>query len=296
MTTFVDLLQEHRVHFKTEGRGTRPGWIQFQCPHCGGGSDPTKLYCGYNIGGNYVSCWQCGYHKSIETLSLLTKLSVSALLKEFKPPSRSLRQRSDERGAKQRHLELPTGIVYSPVPAPHRRFIATRQLLAKQVSQLWQLGYISLSRRLPWRVFIPVHYHGQIVSWTTRTIGNKEPRYISAKPSQELMPLKSLLFGEDYCHDDTVLVTEGPFDAMRIGPGAVALFGLAYTLQQMGRIAKYRKRIIVFDNEPVAQAKAAVLCAELQKMGGKTINIQIDAKDPGSASDKEIKRLRKELE
>lgn len=289
----IELLQEHKIPYKTQGQHhhARTGWVQLPCPYC----SSTNWHLGINLEYFYASCYRCGPHRAFEVVSLLTKLPMANLRKVFTPPSGPLRQRSTKGRIEQRHLELPAGIVFGHIPAPHRRFIATRKLVAKQVSQLWQLGYISLARSLPWRVFIPVHYHGKIVSWTTRSIGDKEPRYISAKPTQELMPLKSLLFGEDYCHDGTVLVTEGPFDTMRIGPGAVALFGLAYTSQQMGRLTKYRRRVIVFDNEPVAQAKAAALCTELQKMGGKTINIKLDAKDPGSASDKEIRLLRKEL-
>jgi len=287
--TFQELLMEYNVHFKTEGKGTRTGWIQFQCPHCGGGSDPNKLYCGYNMDGNYCSCWQCGYHKAAETLSLLTKVSLAVCYQSLSNVSRKT---AIERKVS-KTLVLPRCI--TPLQAPHKRFIASRGVNATQARTLWQLGAISVAQHLQWRVFIPVHFHGRIVSWTTRTIGDAEPRYVSAKPTEELIPLRHLLYGEDYCHD-VVLVCEGPFDAMRIGPGAVALFGVNWNQTQANRIAEYPKRVVVFDNEKEAQKRALALVNLLAVRPGVTINIVLDAKDPGSASEKEIKLLRKELE
>ena len=87
---------------------------------------------------------------------------------------------------------------------------------------------------------------------------------------------------------------EGPTDCWKIGAGAVCTFGLAWTPAQLARIASYPTRVICFDNEEEAQKQARVLCAELEPFPGRTINVCLEAKDPGSAQKEEIQCLRKE--
>jgi hypothetical protein len=52
---------------------------------------------------------------------------------------------------------------------------------------------------------------------------------------------------------------------------------------------------VCFDNQAVAQRKARALCDELSAFGGETLNVILDAKDAGSATDKEIRKLRRLL-
>ncbi len=109
------------------------------------------------------------------------------------------------------------------------------------------------------------------------------------------MPLKSLLFAMDLARH-AVIVVEGPFDAMRIGPGAVATMGINYSQAQVNLIAAFPVRYVAADNEPNAQRMAVKLCQELEVFAGKTERICVDAKDPGSASDKELRLLRRLLQ
>jgi hypothetical protein len=73
----------------------------------------------------------------------------------------------------------------------------------------------------------------------------------------------------------------------------VAVFGKAVTPAQKYQISKFVRRIICFDNEPDTQEQAKQLCRELSIFSGETINVCLDAADPGSASADEIKRLRR---
>jgi hypothetical protein len=100
-----------------------------------------------------------------------------------------------------------------------------------------------------------------------------------------------LLFGNQYIRD-TAIVVEGPLDAIRVGRGAVATFGLAVTQFQLAEIARIWKRVIVFDSSPQAQARAKVLAEQLAVFPGETVRIELDADDPGSASEQEIRKLR----
>ena len=105
---------------------------------------------------------------------------------------------------------------------------------------------------------------------------------------------KELLYGEDYCRG-SVIIHEGPTDVWRTGPGAVALLGTGFTDAQVLRLSHYGLRIVCFDSEPAAQRRANKLCSLLDGFPGETINVVLDSKDPGSATPKEIAKLRKLL-
>jgi DNA primase len=144
-------------------------------------------------------------------------------------------------------------------------------------------------------VFIPLFWRGKVVSWTTRSISpDASLRYVNAKPEQEAVSMKTLLYGEEHCNN-AVIVHEGPTDAWRTGCGAVATMGATYTKAQILRLSKYPKRIICFDSESDAQKRALALCDTLKVFSGTTLRVVLDAKDAGSATDKEIRLLRKML-
>ena len=188
-------------------------------------------------------------------------------------------------------LIIPKGV--ERLEFSHIHYLQKRGFIPSKLVKLWKIQGIGISSQLPWRIFIPIFYHGKMVSWTTRSISNskKVTRYISASTKEELMPHKSLLYGEDYARQ-SVIITEGPFDTWKIGPGAVATLGTGYSNNQAFRMTSYPKRAICFDNEKEAQKRAKKLCDDLSVFPGETYNIQLDAKDAATANEKEIKLLR----
>lgn len=157
---------------------------------------------------------------------------------------------------------------------------------------------------LSWRIFIPVSHpdapgkkRGQWMrtSWTTRAVGRGvEPRYLSAPPDCESVPLKSSLLGlESVGH--AAVVVEGPFDAFRVGPGAVCTFGLSYTRAQVLLLSRIPVRVICFDNDPAAQARAHKLSDELAPFPGETHVAVLSGPDPDSSPEAEVDELRRQF-
>jgi hypothetical protein len=195
-------------------------------------------------------------------------------------------------------LELPIGI--EDLRKAHREYLRSRNFDPKVIEKHWKIqGIGPAAGMLAWRIFIPIHYRGKIVSWTSRSISdkNKANRYFSANLNQEVYNHKTLLYGEDHCHSgSSIIVNEGPTDPWNVGPGAVCTFGTGFKTAQVLKIARYRKRIICYDSGPEGQKMAKELCELLMPFDGETINVVLDAEDPGSASKKEIKLLRKLLD
>lgn len=287
--TFPEILREFDIPFSETGhRHVMTGWIGMDCPDCSPGSRKFKL--GYNVAHHFCSCWSCGYKPVIKTLVELTGQTARTIREMLGELSSPLAKPEPVRGK----LELPRGINPGLLTI-HRQYLRGRGFNPTELENLWGLRGIGLARNLAWRIFIPIHLHGKIVSWTTRGVSDDSgPRYISARPSQESVRAKTILYGEDNARH-AVVVCEGPTDCWRIGPGAVATLGIGFSREQILRIGKFPSRAVCFDSEPDARVRAKKLCEILTSFPGKTCNIELDAADPGSASEKEIKLVQKYL-
>lgn len=281
-----DLLIEYRISYHATGSRTRPGWLNLRCPRCG--KDP---YLGYNKSRGYFTCWNCGYIPALEVIRCLTGLSTAECLELWKQVPRTLlAPRFRLRGT----LKRPEGI--TELLSCHRDYLAGRGFDPDQISSVWGVkGLGLLAGRLKWRLYIPVHQGGEEVSWTTRTIGNVEPRYYSATDEQSAIPISELLYGLDHARQ-AVVITEGPADTWGIGPGGVALLGLRLSSVQLSHLSRFPVRYVAFDSEPTAQRRARKLCDDLAVFDGCTANIVLKTgKDPASAAKWEIEEIRKLL-
>jgi hypothetical protein len=188
-------------------------------------------------------------------------------------------------------LVMPDGV--GDLTSAHEDYLYHRGFDPSEISQLWKVRGIAGIGKLKWRLFIPIRQGTETVSWTTRAIcDGVKAKYINARPEQEAVPAKSLLYGEEYARG-SVIVVEGPTDCWAVGPGAVATMGLSCTKAQILRISKYAKRCICFDNSPDAQRRAERLAVALSILPGETLRCELNAPDPGSASEREIERLRR---
>lgn len=288
--TLIEILQEHRVQFRTAGesKDVRQGWVGLHCPYCGRPDD--RFYLGWNLSKKFFSCWSCGWLPAAKVLNELTRLPIYKCRELLGEAEAEPGVNKDElRG----HYSEPTGV--RRMRDAHRTYLAARGLEPRVVERLWGVRGIGIALELQWRLFIPIYLNDEPVTWTTRTIGPKSPRYISAKPEQEALSINDVLYGADHCRHAAIAV-EGPLDCFAIGPGAVGLCGIGFSPAQVLRLSRYPIRAVCFDNEPAAQKRASALCDLLAPFPGTTHNIQLDAKDPGSAGKREIRLLRKFLE
>jgi len=285
------LLTEHGVRFVEGGshRHVRDGWLGLDCPWCG---DVEKYHLGVHLGSLRATCWRCGRQDLREALALILRLpagKINALVRDIPRSPRAAFRAVSGRG----RLRTPGGL--GPLSEQHQGWLRRRGLDPPQMGTLWGLRGIGLSATLGWRIWVPVHLDGEVVSWTTRTIGNQASRWIHARPDEEVWPIKSLLYGWDYVRNSCIVV-EGPSDVWRIGPGAVALFGVVSTASQIRLLSSVPRRVICFDNEPVAQRTARRLAEQLQAFPGETLVVELSSADPGEASNEEMAELRSYLE
>ena len=287
--TLADILRELSIEFREPGEHhhATQGRLQVDCPWCSPRSGKFRM--GLRPNGP-AACWSCGFHQlanSLVELSGSPWREVKQLLSEADSD-----RRDDSRAERRGKLVLPDGL--GPLLPAHIAYLRNRGFDPRRTQKLWNLQGIGPAAKLSWRIFVPISLDGEVVSWTTRKVGPGDGfKYWTARPDQEKVSSKDVLLGEDFCRH-AVVVCEGPFDAMRIGPGAVATLGTVVSKSQAARIAKYPTRVVCLDAEPDAQRRARKLCGDLEAFPGTTVNVVLEsAKDPGDASRKEIKELRR---
>lgn len=283
-----DILIEFNVpHAGADHKHGRPGWVQVDCPSCGAGAG--KFHLGISLSTGAAACWRCGKQNTARVLATLTG-----------KPQRQMRERIDgaamieppvKRTGK---LVLPEGRM--PMPEAHRAYLAKRGLDPDMVAETWGVEGLRMPygkwRTLCWRLFIPFYHHGEIVSWTTRSVRKGGQRYLSAAMDQEAIAHKSILYGADYA-THAIIIHEGQIDVWATGPGAVATSGTAYTEAQLKAMARYPVRAVCFDSSPDAQERGRKLAHDLAAFPGTTDNVCLETgEDAADADPGELKELR----
>jgi hypothetical protein len=289
MTTFPEVLDALRIPYALGGthHHVTPGNVGIDCPQCSPGSGKFKL--GFHEARKRFRCWSCGPLPLAETLAEASGEPLHVVFRLLDGLDRRFSSVPVE--LKRGKLVLPEGI--GPMKAIHRKYLKGRGFDPDELEAAWNVQGIGLSKRLSWRLFVPIHRKGKVVSWTTRATSDKaELRWINAGTEEESFPAKEWLYGLDLA-GHSIVVVEGPSDTWRIGPGAAGTGGLGFSQAQVRLIARFPNRSIIFDNEPRAQARARQLADAVGVFPGTTRIVQIDAPDPGSASPKEVALIRR---
>lgn len=293
-STLRELLSEGQVVFR-EGRGhrnVRAGWLGVDCPECSPGSGDFVL--GIHETKLFANCWRCGPKNLTATLQQLLGIGYREARRAVEAlGGAGIAPEAPTKRGKYRPPKCPPGLLRA-----HRRYLRSRGFDPEEIVRLWNVSGLDYrAGRFAWRLLIPVMFNGDPASWTTRAVDESiQPRYLACPdPERETRPIRSLLYGIDYCRH-ACIVHEGPADVWRTGPGAVALLGVSVDPRQLWKLARFPVRVVCFDNEKVAQKRAAALCDLLEPFPGETYRVQLDAADPGSAKPKEVRMLRRFLE
>lgn len=298
----AQFLQDYGIHVGSESAA----YLNVQCCFCHGSStSPTPL--GIHRSKGIVSCWRCGSHPLLETITLLTGASFKearGIVQDygFQAPAAVRRGPSTIRTC-----PLPGG----PLTPPFRAYLEARGLDPDWIAL--EHGVLAAGPKTLWhgedqkwpgqwfsnRLIIPIHdRQGTVVNFQGRSI-EKEPRirYKGAQVDKVPMHHKHLLYGARHARQDLVVVVEGVVDQWKMGRGSVATFGTTLTVHQIRELAKHRRILFCFDSEPEAQAKATRYARELAALGRKAevVDLELRERDPGDLEPREIGAIRREL-
>lgn len=284
------LLTQCRVEFISSGPQCSRGWINLACPFC----YDERHHLGFNLADQYFHCWKCGPHPLEQTLHELTGLpydQIDTLMEEFSTRTAVLSQIAKRNRIRVDSCAFPAGT--TELKTIHKRYLIKRGYPLEVQDELIQTYHLKgtgmlAPRGWQYRILIPVFSQdGVMQNYTGRDItGQAEIRYKTCPNDKAKTDLKDMVFGLNLLKPDqkSVLVVEGPLDAMKLGPGALACFGTSFTTKQVGLLKDFSKVSILFDSpdkDPNAGRQADKLAAILSTLGVQVELLTLDEGDPG---------------
>ena len=253
MFNAVQFCIDNSIDYRTSGKNVSEGWVGVQDIYA---TSDTGFHLGINIIGGYLYSWKTGHHR-------LDTYVQDVLHVDYRHAQRIIKQYTVEDIPDMLQDVQPKQefhIVDTPTTPAIRNYIRHRRYNAKKLIEKYDI------RGDGTKMVIPIYYNGTIVSYQERDIRAK---FYKACPKEKaLINYKDIVYPLDYCYEDWVVVVEGIFDAYRLGDNAVCTFGTSWTKKQATLLTSRFKRIIImYDDEPEAQLKAKKLGIELDMMG-----------------------------
>lgn len=242
-----------------------------------------------------MNCWRCGSHSIYQYLTVVLRgknASVKQLLAIYSSKITYLPKQKKPRRRRPRkppHMEQ--------LCKTHRRYLKQRGFNPAKLSREWDLmGTKGVSDRWSWRVIAPIYNADWTrVAYTGRALHpDTRPKWKMSNNEEMSEDPKRLLYGIEKVRD-RVLIVEGVSDVWRMGPGAVAVFGIDWKVEQAFQLKSFQHRFIMFDPEEKAQDQARQLAHWLAPFPGETEIISELQTDPGGMKQGEADKIMREL-
>jgi len=294
---FIRFAEDFGVETVEEGdKHCTPGWVQTHCPSC---EQYNNLHLGWSLEDSYFRCWACGPMPFMDILQGITgfqRQEIGELLPYYKRERKMPYNSSAELGVQHPSLvQLPSGTGH--LGAPAKRYLRRRGYKPSTLAQQWGLKSTIGVGDYRCRIIAPIHHRGKLVSYQGRDYSDQARlRYKACRMEDEVRHHKHCLYGLDQAKGSKVIVVEGITDVWRLGPGAVATFGIIFTQEQVSLLKQFDGVFVLFDREPQAQKQAERMAHYMAALGKEVEVVQLeDCADPADLPAKEAKALVKEL-
>lgn len=319
-----ELLRSHNVPFVERGHNVAQGHINVKCPFCGS-ADPSE-HMGIRIADGAWGCWRNSRHRGknpARLFQVLFKISFNDAQEitgrrhisanPLDQVENLLRPKAPSTVVPDQPIFLPDEFRWIDTGRAGARFVrylvSNRRIpldLALKLSDDYEMCY-ALSGKWKDRIVFPVFTNG-LEAWTGRSIHRRpHARYLASKP-EEVDPtggrgkaIHHCLWNYDNLTEGgkTLLISEGPFDALQIDLAvrdthvrATCLFGLTLSDAQLGLLYQLRNK---FDNLLLALDAnttdlALHMMQKLLTLDPGVITIPPQYKDPGSMPLRSIRK------
>ena len=274
------------------------GWVNTHCPFCKGASH----HLGYHEQTGHFNCWKCGFKPVFFALSGVLKQhssKIRALVRLYYRKEDTLEH--DPETIPIRSISTCKPPDLSPLKRPQIDFLKRRKFDPSYLEEKYLLkafGPVSFGG-FAHRIFIPIFFNGDPVSWYARTIvENKPDKYRPCPKEKERIHHKEILYNWDNAKGSSCVLVEGVTDVWRLGDGSLAAFGIVTTPKQRALIHKrFRRVFILFDaDENEAGQIAGEKLAYLLSGGSLEVKqVFLEKGDPGDMKQEDADALMKEL-
>jgi hypothetical protein len=280
-----------------------PGWKsqdanerRICCPFCESrvGSVDTKYHLGINILLGLFKCYRC------EEKGFVTKL-VS--LWDRLSPGEALRVLRDHKANEisidklvLNHRELrPVDTFPSKIEPPEysewiisdHPYLNQRRIDTHMIHD-YGLG-VCTNGRCKNRIIIPdFNEKGELIYWTARAMGDEDPKYLHAPNSRSGSTLFNFWRAKNY---EMIILTEGVFDAMRVGFDAVCTYGKSLKAGQRIMLLETKaKEIVIMYDADVSQSHIEEVAEEIAPFFNVS-SVTLPYGDPDSFTKEECREM-----
>lgn len=285
----ISFLDEYNIPYKSEGKNWQPGWTQICCPFC----HDSGWHGGFNISAGYYNCWRCGHHdtpfvimKLVPNIQIYEARTIMALFMIFDDGSKVERKK-----AAAKECEWPMGT--TDCNGSHGKYLWDRGFDLPKIVGTWGIRATGPLGDYKFRIIAPIIVDGVMVSYQGRDItGKQKLRYKACRIEEEVIHHKHIVYGIDYVKNGRCIIVEGITDVWRLGPGAIAMFGIEWTNEQLlFLVERVKEGLVLFDSGSVD--KARMLVSELNSLGLDFRVAELDEGDPGDMSQEDADQLMK---
>ena len=243
------------------------GWMRIPtCPYCG-----RKEKLGVNLSMFRCNCFRCGAHPSpiqlvmdvegfteySELIKLLNNGDFTELT--FKEDKIELSERKE--------IYLPEGFRNiskgeSQLARSMRSYIKKRGFSVEGLSKQG-VGYCDTGQYFGYLI-IPYTYHGILRYYNARLVLGNGPRYRNPDKDVSGLGKEFIIFNHDALEMyDSVYICEGAFNALTMGPRAIATMGKHASRYQINELIKSPVKRFIILLDPDAKDKAIDLALKL---------------------------------
>ena len=300
---------DHKIPYATEGHAhCQAGWVQIACPECVGN---PGYHLGYCLQDNYFNCWRCGFKSKVKVITSLIAVSPNEAKKIIQRYGGSAKnpkkRRLDPVKLKLKKFRYPSNT--ESMKKMHKQYLKARGYDPEYLEKKYKIRGTGPASKLDkvdfkYRLVIPIIQEGKEVSWQSRYVkdfSKRDPRqkykYITCSKEREIIHHKHLLYGLDDAKEfDWCVLCEGIMDVWRLGPPAVASFGVKIKIAQIRLLSQFQTIFITFDPDQAGRENAEKIQAQLEWMGKEIIIINNMKSDPGDMKQSEADLFMKQLE
>lgn len=291
MIDYIRLLDDYGAPYALEGPNVGTQFIGVNCPWC----DDDSFHGGLPRNGmERYTCWRCGGHNVKYTLSRILGIpNIEEILRLYDDGFVSdVVTREVDTYRPDYTVVMPGG----PLEWYHRKYLESRRYDPSFLERKYGLTGTHPLSDYGSRVYAPIYHKGELVSFQGRAVmKGVEPKYMAARPSEERMLHKHVLYNQDNCTKDFIVLVEGVYDVFRLGDNAAATFGTAFSPHQLLHVKQYDRVFMLYDSEGDAQARAKDAAGLMATLVPDVAIVDIGQGDPDDLGDDDAAKLMAEI-
>jgi hypothetical protein len=289
-----EVLSECGIEYAETGKNISNGWIGTTCPFPGCGDESNHM--GICLTSPVCTCFKCGGKGNYLTyLGIkLGNFGQAIDILEKNTPRELRLYRKEENEYNIVKVNLPEGATKIPSRI-HTDYLKMRGFDPEALILMYDLHFCEYGEWAD-RIIVPIYQRNRLITFTSVDASEESDlRYKHLAKELSFIHCKNYLYGLEQCTGRNVIVVEGYFDKLRIGPGCVCTFGTKVTALQKKLLSKFSKSIILFDGDEAGWKNGEQLANDMSSHQEVELITLEEGMDPDKLPKEDIKELKRML-